>query len=706
MLALLLSVALQQQLPDTARKPVALHTVNVTATRTERSTFDTPQAVSILDSAAMREKVAHSPVDLFRDASGLDVSGAGAQQRRPEIRLQRGQRILLLSDGLRLNNSRRQQDFGELPALTGIALPERVEVVRGPSSVLYGTDAIGGVVNIIPGRVPRSLERGDVTGSVAYRFGSAGDGSTPSVTVASRVGRFGFMGNVGNRNVADYKAPAGKFGNITLASPTQVFDSGIRDRSASVSLEYDLSAVSSFQSRIEIYDANQAGFGWVDPAAIGEQAKVQIVYPSQQYQRYSLGYRARALSSWFAHRADVTGYVQQNERTLNNLVFVPISATANVDSRSWNFTDMQTLGARVELARSFFDTNILTYGIDAFEDRSRNSDSSRSVTSGFGPTPIVRTSNVPSVPNATYRSVGAFTQLELNPFSRLSTVLGGRVQDVFAETKATANVTRPLVSGSHRTGVWTANALYRLTGDLNLITAVGRGFRAPNLVERFFEGAATESNGTQVANPALGPETSLNVDVGARYRVGPAYAEAFVFRNDIADAIRGVATGNVVSGRPEFQNRNIGKLRIDGVEVTTGVRFARGVEASLNGTWFEGTNVSSPSAPIGDSYSSKVVGDIAYRAPSGLFSFGYTARHQGETSEVIVGTNPIGPVIPAFTVHSARATLRLPETLGIRQSISVSVENIGNALYAEFPNAGFFRPEPGRNVNISLSSSF
>jgi hemoglobin/transferrin/lactoferrin receptor protein len=706
MYALLLSIALQQQPADTTRKPVALTTVTVTATRSERSTFDTPQAVSVLDSAAMREKVAHSPADLFRDAVGLDVSGNGPQQKRPEIRLQRGQRILLLSDGLRLNNSRRQQDFGELPALAGVTLPERVEVVRGPSSVLYGADAIGGVINIIPGRVPRSLARGDVTGTLTYRYGSAGDGSTPNLGVATRVNRLGIAATIGNRNVGDYEAPAGSFGNITLGRPTQVFDSGIRDRSASLSLEYDLTAASSLVSRLEAYDADQAGFGWIDPAATGSSAKVQILYPSQQYQRYSLGYRARALSTWFAHRADVTGYLQQNERYLNNVVFVHASPTATVDSRSWNFTDMQTVGGRIELARSLFDRHVLTYGVDAFEDRSRNTDSSRSVTTGFSPAPIVRSSNVPSVPNAAYRSAGAFAQLELNPIERITAVLGGRVQDVFAETKQTVNVTRPLVSGSHGTGVWTANALYRLTDDLNVVTAVGRGFRAPNLVERFFEGAATESNGTQIANPELGPETSLNIDVGARYRVGPAYAEAFVFRNDIEDAIRGVATGNVVAGRPEFQNRNVGKLRVDGVEVITGVRFARGIDASINGTWFEGTNVSNPGAPVGDSYSSKIVGDLGYRAPSGLFSVGYTVRHQGETSEVIVGTNPIGPVIPAFTVHSARAGLRLPGRAGIRNQLSVSVENIGNTLYAEFPNAGFFRPEPGRNISLALVSSF
>ena len=209
-----------------------------------------------------------------------------------------------------------------------------------------------------------------------------------------------------------------------------------------------------------------------------------------------------------------------------------------------------------------------------------------------------------------------------------------------------------------------------------------------------------------MANPSLGPETSLNVDVGARFRVGAMYAEAFLFRNDIEDAIRGVATGSTVNGRPEYQNRNIGKLRIEGLEAVTGARFARGWEASVNGTWFEGTNVSNPGAPIGDSYSSKIVGDVGYRASGGLFNVGYSVRRQGKTSEVIVGTNPIGPAIPAFTVHSARAGLRLPGTRSLRSQLSLSIDNIGDALYAEFPNAGFFRPEPGRNLNVRLTTTF
>src|ERR1051325_7172442 len=170
-----------QQVKDTT-KAVPLAAITTTATRIPRSTFDTPQPITLIDSTTLREKLTNNIADAFRDVAGLDANGVGPNQRRPEIRLQRGQRILLLEDGLRLNNSRRQQDFGDIPALAGTSI-ERVEVVRGPSSVLYGTDAIGGVINIITGRVP-SLSTGAIRGDVTYRISSAGQINMPIGNVA------------------------------------------------------------------------------------------------------------------------------------------------------------------------------------------------------------------------------------------------------------------------------------------------------------------------------------------------------------------------------------------------------------------------------------------------------------------------------------------------------------------------------------------
>jgi hemoglobin/transferrin/lactoferrin receptor protein len=701
-----ISSTLSAQTPDSARRAQPLGVVSVTATRTARSTFDTPQPITVLDSVALRERLAHGAVDLFRDVAGLDASGVGPNQRRPEIRGQRGQRILLLEDGLRLNNARRQQDFGELPALAGIGAVQRVEVVRGPASVLYGTDAIGGVINLLTAEGP-NRDAGDVVAAtLSYRHGSAGKAATPDATVVARLGRFSARGNAAYREAGDYVAPKGSFGDITLAQDTRVFDSGIRDRSWRLALAYDVGATSEVFARAERYEADKAGFGFVDPALFGPgQARVQLFYPDQVYTRYAAGYRAHALSTPFATRAELTVYTQANERHFNTFVLAPAGPGATVDSKSYNFTDLGTVGGRLELARPIGESATLTYGLDAFRDESHNTDSSRTVVTGFGP-PSTTTSNVPAVPNAVFQSGGMFAQLEFNPTGRLTTVAGARAQLVSAKTRETPNITRPLVSGSDRTAVWTANALYRLATNLNLVASVGRGFRAPNLVERFFEGRVSESGTFMRANADLAAETSVNVDLGVRARRGPFYGEGFVFRNDIGNAIRSVPTGQTVNGQPEVRNENVSELRVEGLELTTGIRVLNALDASGSFTRLLGRNMSDPGSPVGDTYASKVVGELAYRPPSGVFMLGYTVRYQGEQKDVIVGVNPVGPVVPAFFVHSARASVRLPNWSGVSNRVSAAVENLGNALYAETPNVSFFRPEPGRHLRVSLTTSF
>jgi outer membrane receptor protein involved in Fe transport len=700
--ALLLAVATPVVAQTSDNRPASLDTVVVTATRSERSAFDAPQPVTVLDSRLFRQRLPNGIADLFRDFPGLDASGVGPNQRRPEIRGMRGQRILLLQDGLRLNNSRRQQDFGEIPAVAGTDF-DRVEVVRGPSSVLYGSDAIGGVVNIIS-RDPR-LQQQPVSGALTYRYGSNGL-NAPSGNLSTRIGRFALRAGAAFRDAEPYRAPAGSFGDITLEERERVYDSGIRDESYDIASSFDVSRYSQVFARAGWYEASDAGFGFIDPAALGQgQPRIQIRYPDQSYARQSLGFRSSALSTFFANRMEITGYAQQNERTLQNLIFVPAGPNASIDTKTYNFSDLSTVGGRLELARALGQATIFTYGADAFRDRSENTDSSRTVITGFGPT-ITRTSNVPQIPNATFTSAGVFAQLEAQPIKRLSTVLGARYQTVSAKTRETTGIDRDLIEGDDQTVVWSANGVYRAASNLNIVASLGRGFRAANLVERFFEGLAPEGNGYQRSNPNLESETSLNGDLGLRFQSGPFHAQGFVFRNDISNAIRIEATGDSVSGRPAFRNQNIDKLRVKGAELTGGVATTTGFDASISYTRLDGSNISDPDSPIGDSYSSKVVGDLGYRVPGGRFSLGYTIRYQGEQKDVIIGENPIGDVIPSFVVHSARATAILFKTRGITNELALNVENLGNKLYAEFPNASFFRPEAERNVSLAMVVRF
>ncbi|MGD2135547.1 MAG: TonB-dependent receptor [Gemmatimonadales bacterium] len=690
--------------PDT---PARMDAVIVTATRTEKSVFDVPKPVSVLDQADLRLKNANSAADLFRDLPGLDVVGVGPTQTRPSVRGQRGQRILLLQDGMRLNNSRRQQSFGEIPALVDVNALERVEIVRGPASVLYGTDAIGGAINLIT----RTPQRDGLHGGGGYRFSSHDEQLRLTGNLRGRYGRVSFMAQGTFRDADAYQAPAGTFGDITLGADTTVFDTGIRDHSIAGYLGYALSRDHEAFARVEAYRADTAGFGWVDPAAYAPgQPFIQIQYPFQRFDKVTVGYRGRNLGFALADRVDFVGYAQRNERELTNDVFVAFGPPgAGVSVESQNYTDLTTVGLRAEATKFAFDRVLFTYGVDLFRDESENTDYSEQTIVGFGP-PQTTVNDVPLVPNATFRSAGAFLQADVQLLSRLSVILGGRFQDIEAATKPTEGITGSPTTETDRTVVGTANVIYRLFDNLSLVTSVGRAFRSPNLVERFFFGITPEGAAYQVPNPDLAPETSVNLDFGVRYRDDLVSVEAFVFRNEIRNGIRISPTDDSLNGLPTFSNVNVDKLRFIGVEATGDLFLPYGFRIGGSYSYLDTKDVLNENNPIGDTFSSKLLANLEYRDPSSTLYLRYDLRHNGERKDVVLGgplgDPPVGSVLPAFTTHDVRGGVTFSQGGGLQHRVSLGITNLTDVLYAEFANASFFRPEPGRSLTLSYDIAF
>lgn len=690
--------------PDSAAR---LPEVTVTATRTARAVFTTPHPVAIVDSATIRRSLAQNAADLLRSSPGIDIIGVGPNQHRIQIRGQRGQRILILEDGIRLNNSRRQQDFGEIPALVGTGELQKIEVVRGPASVLYGSDAIGGVMNMVTTRAPYGRSGHQVGGQFSYRYAGAGELSQVSGTLAGHAGRFGFSAGGQYRDAEAYTAPKGAFGQISLDEEVTVHDTGIQDQHYHAEVGYGASASSRAYLRYTRYESRDAGFGFVEPSAIGDESgnRVRLHYPMQEVDRVSLGYTHTGLASTLADRVDLTAYTLLNQRDFSRNVVVRLAPTAQLTSDGQTLTDSRTNGFRLEAARAV-GAHILTYGVDFFHERSDNRDSSRTVITGFGP-PSTTVNTTPSVPNATYRSLGLFAQGELTLGERVNLVLGARWQDVTATTRETPNLDVEPASSGDNALVGSANLGVRLSDHLTLVGAAGRAFRSPNLIERFYDGASSDGSGFQRANPDLVPETSLNIDAGFKYQRGVLYAEAFAFRNEIEDGIRIENTGEMQQGRPVFRNVNVDKLRETGVEVLAEARLASGLAIGGTLTTIESENLTAGETPVGDSYSSRLTGHLMYRAPSGRFYAGYEIRHNGERKDVDLGdANPIGEVLPAFTVSTLRGGARLFDFGGTSHRVDLVVGNLFNALYAEFPNASFFRPEPARHVAVSWSVGF
>ena len=178
---------------------VVLGETLVTASRYVRPDLETPASTSVISGDTLRERGYRTTPQALRDVPGVMVQETSVGQGSPYIRGLTGFRNVFLVDGIRLNNSVFRDGPNQYWNTVDSFSLERLEVVKGPSSVLYGSDAIGGTVNAIT-RTPYAYgEEDGAAGRLHYRVSSAeqshivrGEASlAPSDTVGILVGATG-----------------------------------------------------------------------------------------------------------------------------------------------------------------------------------------------------------------------------------------------------------------------------------------------------------------------------------------------------------------------------------------------------------------------------------------------------------------------------------------------------------------------------------
>ncbi|MBA3732512.1 MAG: TonB-dependent receptor plug domain-containing protein, partial [Gammaproteobacteria bacterium] len=179
-----------------AQIPLLLPQITVTAARVMRSDFDTPRATTVIGQKEIQRANTSRTPDLLRYAQGVYIQNTNLGGGSPFIRGLTGKQVLILVDGVRLNNSFYR--FGPHQYLNTIDpnLIKRIEVVRGPGSVLYGSDALGGVINIITKRRTDFSSSADLGGLIEGRYDSGVDGGSARAQVEGNRSDIGFIGGV------------------------------------------------------------------------------------------------------------------------------------------------------------------------------------------------------------------------------------------------------------------------------------------------------------------------------------------------------------------------------------------------------------------------------------------------------------------------------------------------------------------------------
>ena len=693
----LLASPLAAQEDDTQPDTVLMERIQAVATRTERATFDVPVPVDVLDGERIDRLQADNVVaDLFPLEAGLEVEGEGPFLGLPVLRGLSGNRVLVLVDGQRLNNSREAINFGGVqPGLVDVSNIASIEIVRGPASVLYGSDAIGGIVNIVTRKPELPAEGLSVSGSATTRYSTIDRQRTGAMALHFGTPYVGFAFRGSARDAGDYSSALGV-----------VAHSGAETRSGAADLEWrpaDDHALTLQWSTLRGEDIGVPGSGGVFTG----------FYPRTDRTKLSLGYEARDLAAWLA-RLDARVYTQEQTEVFSTVLDLPPIPAGPfdllIDTTTERTGDVRTAGLDMQAGSSLVDGHYLTYGIDFFRDEvdERRLEESVHVLVPRAPGPPgsteTETDDTPTTPESSYQGMGLYLQDEISA-GRWTLIPGARLDrfDIEAEGLEREEGAVPAEDRTESALSGSVAALFRAAEWLHVTGSVSRAFRTPNVIERFFFGPGSQG-GLSVPNPDLENETSVNVDLGFKARAAGVRVEATYFHNRIDDFITfvpGTFMGeSEIGGQPVTTVGNVGEARIRGVEAEVEHRGAwlGGMRTAFAAfSWNDGDDLGADEPlfvpPV------KLALGLGWTEGSGRVSGLVTGRFVDGQSEVPEGLEPT----TGFAVFDLHAAADLSALTGRPLVLRAGVENLLDRAYEEPYGAAF---APGRNLVLSLEAGF
>ena len=549
-----------------------LDEILVTATRRTVSIAEVSSGLSLVDGAVARDR------KLVTDALDAEV-GVYLQQTTPGqgaaiIRGLKGSSILHLVDGIRLNNAIFRSAPTQYFALVPTSAVERIEILRGTPASLYGSDAVGGVVQLVT-RVPRfDSERIEYRGEIYAAYDSAELGRMLSGTI-----------DAGNSRIASsFAAEFLETGDRRTGSGDRIGPSGYESRAARWVL-----AGSPDDSRHWLVDMHYLeqpetprvdelvpGFGQVEPSSSEFFFKPnRRVFVRGKYGREdgALGLDWNVDLAW--QRIDDDRVSRDFEAT-----------NRRYESNRSDLYGLVVSGSRV------YDSGSWIVGAEAYLDEVSSRRSEESLVDGQV---TARTPRFPDGSEIERFALFGNTEQYVTPRNVLSGGLRISHEDVSLRATPVSAAASVSVTDASGDAGWIFNA----TDEWQLVANAGFGFRAPNVFDLGTLGNRP-GNRFNIPNPDLDSERVVQLDAGVRYSGDRARLELMIYALEYDDRITSVLTGDVTpEGRDVVQSVNAAESTIRGFEGGAGFDISDTVslDAVLNYTWAEQRVSGSPAEP-------------------------------------------------------------------------------------------------------------
>lgn len=520
-----------------------------------------------------------NPAEALREEPGVMIQQTMPGRASVSIRGLIGKDNLVLVDGARLNNAATEN----IQSLSSID-PETigaVEVLRGPGSVLYGGDALGGVVYIVPRRRQGFLPGSRHGGRISSTYRSADEGMLGRFEISGNRGNFGYLAGASVMNFGDLDQGRG----LGTARPT-----AYRAQAADLALDLNhgetawrLTYQHMLQAQVPRYDQYSNARRY---AAAGGFTELHF----DPDKRDLLVAEAKAESlAGPASELEVKGYWHRQERGTNQ-------RRTNSNIREEYSDVVHTFGLRAEALSEPHPSFKMLYGLEGHEDRVAASRTDLHIHTGFR-SPNDANSTYPD--GSRFSSVGFFLLNQWDPAAAWRLEAGGRFTESWTHTKfrAGAFAGTPF-DDAYRSWTGGAAASWQALESLGVTANVWQGFRPPNLNDT--AALKTAPSGIDVPSSGLGAEKSLGFEFALRHRTGPVRQSLAFFHSILSDRIERIpGTFNgaaVLNGAPVFKRANTGGGYIQGLEWEGSAEIGWDLAARANVAWLYGRDTAARTA--------------------------------------------------------------------------------------------------------------
>jgi iron complex outermembrane recepter protein len=617
--------------------------VTITASGSEISTQEAIQTTDVIDSNKILERSSASLGDVLDNEPGVSKSGAGAGSSRPVIRGFSGDRVLVSSDGVR-NGSLASQSGDHAEPVDTLAI-ERIEVVKGPATLLYGSNAIGGVVNAISGH-DEEFHNG-TRGYFSTLGSNNGKQGGISGGIEKGIKNWMFWGN-GTGQRGDDITAGGNFGKVR--------NSFTRNASGTVGFGYYADKF-FFNSNYNYYQSRYGvplDFRETNP----EDRSLKV---RKHDLRFNGGFRG--LNSFIEAGKFTIDYSNYQHKEIADLV-VGTTFRNNVISYRGMFDQKK----RGKLTGRF--------GFDGYK-RDFSTVGSEELIKGL-------------VKQNSFSVFG----LEEYSFKRLTLQFGGRVENNRYRPTNPVYPNRDYTTLSGAIG-----AKIRLWEGGNFVANYSHAVRSPALEELYNNGPHDGSLTFEIGNNALKPEQNNGIDLSLRHQQNRVRAEFNYYFYDIKNYTFLAPTG-LVDPESGFQIAKYlqGNSRYSGVEASLNVEANQYISVNTGFDYVNAKLKSGLNLPRIPPYRVRFGIDGHYKD----FSIRPEVTFVGKQSKVFTNETSTD----SYTLTNLAATYVIP-TKHFANILGVNIFNLTNKLY--FNHVSFIKeisPEIGRGVRFSYTIRF